>query len=63
MERKERGIIGKFLVCILTLLAIVGLVAMTLSIICPHVNPKHFVWISFFGLAFWEILVYNDTKI
>lgn len=59
MERKERGIIGKFLVFILTLLAIVGLVAMTLSIICPHVNPKHFVWISFFGLAFWEILAYN----
>lgn len=59
MEKKERGILGRFLVFILTLLAIVGLVAMALSVMCSHVNPKHFVWISFFGLAFWEILVYN----
>lgn len=58
-ERKERSFIGKVLVFILTILAIVGLIAMALSVMSPHVNPKHFWWVAMFGLAFWEILLFN----
>jgi endonuclease/exonuclease/phosphatase family metal-dependent hydrolase len=59
MERRERGFFGKVLVFILTILAVIGLIAMTLSVICPHIDPKHFGWIPFFGLTFWVILLFN----
>ena len=56
---KERGFIGKFLVFILTLLALIGFVAMVLSVVNPYIDPKRFIWTSFFGLAFWEIFLFN----
>ena len=59
MERRERGFFGKLLVFILTILALVGLIAMVLSVINPYINPQQFIWTSFFGLAFWEIFVFN----
>lgn len=59
MERSERGIFGKLLVFILTILALIGLVAMALSVLNAYVNPKHFIWTTLFGLAFWEILIFN----
>lgn len=59
MERMERGFFGKLLVFVLTILAIIGLVAMALSVVCPHINPKHMWQFSFFGLAFWEIFLFN----
>lgn len=59
MERKERGFFGKLLVFILSVLAFVGLVAMALSVINAYINPQHFIWTTVFGLAFWEILLYN----
>lgn len=59
MERRERGFFGKVLVFILTILAVIGLVAMTLSVICPHIDPKQFGWVPFFGLTFWVILLFN----
>ena len=59
MERRERGFFGKLLVFILALLAFIGLIAMALSVVNPYINPKQFIWTSFFGLAFWEILVFN----
>ena len=59
MERRERGFFGKVLVLILTLFAVIGLVAMTISVLCPYIDPKQFVWAAFFGLAFWEILFFN----
>jgi len=59
MERRERGFFGKFLVFILSILAVVGLVAMALSVINAYINPRHFIWTTVFGLAFWEILFYN----
>ena len=59
MERKERGFFGKVLVFILTILAVIGLIAITLSVVCPHVDPKQFGWIPFFGLTFWVILLFN----
>lgn len=58
-KRRERGFFGRILVFILTILAIIGLVAMALSVMCPHIDPKHFGWIPFFGLSFWVILFFN----
>ena len=40
-------------------MALVGLVAMTMSVMSSYVNPIEFPWLSFFGLAFWAILLYN----
>ena len=59
MARKERGFFGKMIVFLLAVLAVIGLIAMTLSVLCPYVNPNHFPWITFFGLAFWEIFLFN----
>lgn len=56
---RERGFLGKVLVFILTLFAVIGLIAMILSVINPYFNPKQFIWTSFFGLAFWEIFLFN----
>ena len=59
MIRQDRGIIGKTIVFLLAVLAGIGLVAMALSVACPYVNPNRFVWLAFFGLAFWEIFLFN----
>lgn len=59
MERKERGFLGRILVFILSVLAVIGLIAMTLSVINPYINPKQFVWTSVFGLSFWVIFFFN----
>ncbi len=59
MERRERGFFGKLIVFILSLLALIGLVAMALSVLNAYVNPNRFIWTTFFGLAFWGILFYN----
>ena len=56
---RERGFFGKLLVFVLTLLALVGLIAMALSVVNPYINPKQFIWTSYFGLAFWEIFIFN----
>ena len=59
MARMERGFFGKMIVFLLAILAVVGLVAMALSILCPYVNPNRFPWITYFGLAFWLIFIFN----
>ncbi len=59
IEKRERGFLGKLLVFILSVLAVIGLVAMALSVVNAYVNPIHFIWTTLFGLAFWEILLYN----
>lgn len=62
MEEKgkgRRGFLGRLLVFLLTLLALVGLVAMALSVINGFINPQNFIWTTIFGLAFWEIFVFN----
>ncbi len=58
-ERKPRSFFGKMIVFILALLAVIGVVAMALSIANAYVNPKDFIWTTVFGLAFWVILIYN----
>ena len=59
MEKRERGFFGRLLVFILTILAVVGLIAMTLSVVNAYINPQRFIWTTMFGLAFWVILIYN----
>ncbi len=59
MAGRERGFFGKLLVFVLTILALIGLIAMTLSVLNPYIDPKRFIWTSFFGLAFWEIFFFN----
>ena len=62
MERKEkrqRSFFGKMIVFILAVLAFLGLVAMVLSVVNAYINPQHFIWTTVFGLAFWEILIFN----
>lgn len=58
-EKKERSFFGKMMVFILAVLAFLGLVAMALSVINAYINPQHFIWTTVFGLAFWEILLFN----
>lgn len=59
MEKRERGFFGKLLVLVFALLAFIGLVTMTLSVASPYIDPKHINWMPFFGLAFWEIFIFN----
>lgn len=58
-EKRERSFFGKMIVFILAVMAFLGLVAMALSVINAYVNPRHFIWTTMFGLAFWEILIFN----
>lgn len=59
MEKRERGFFGKLLVFVLAVFAFIGVVAMGLSVINAYINPQHFIWTTLFGLAFWEIIIYN----
>lgn len=58
-EKGKRSFIGRLIVFLLTLLAVVGLIAMALSVASSYVDPTKFVWLAYFGLAFWAILIYN----
>lgn len=58
-EKRERSFFGKMIVFILAVMAFLGLVAMALSVVNAYVNPQHFIWTTMFGLAFWEILIFN----
>ena len=58
-EKKGRSFFGNLLVVVLTVLALIGLVAMVLSVINAFINPQHFIWTTLFGLAFWEIFFFN----
>lgn len=58
-EKKERTFFGKMIVFILAFLAVIGVIAMALSVINAYINPQDFIWTTVFGLAFWEILIFN----
>lgn len=58
-ERRRRGFFGRLIVFLLTLLALVGFIAMVLSVISSFLDPVKFVWTAYFGLAFWAIFFYN----
>lgn len=57
--RKERSFFGKMMVFILAVLALVGLLAMAMSVANAYVNPQNFIWTTMFGLAFWVIFIFN----
>lgn len=56
---RRRSFFGSLIVGGFGLLALIGLLAMALSVLNPYIDPQHFVWTSFFGLAFWEIFIFN----
>jgi endonuclease/exonuclease/phosphatase family metal-dependent hydrolase len=58
-EQKNRSFFGKMLVFIFAVMAVMGLVAMALSVANAYINPQHFIWTTVFGLAFWEIFIFN----
>lgn len=58
-NKNRRGFFGRLIVGLLALLAFIGMVAMAISVLSGFIDPTKFVWASFFGLAFWEILLFN----
>ena len=58
-DKKQRTWFGKMMVFILTILAVIGLIAMALSVVNAYVNPQNFIWTTVFGLAFWVIFFFN----
>lgn len=58
-DKKQRGFFGRLIVGLLAVLAFIGLIAMIMSVLSAYINPAKFVWFSFFGLAFWMVLIYN----
>lgn len=58
-KKEGRGFFGRLVVFLLAILALVGLMAMGMSVLSTYVDPNKFVWFSFFGLGFWLVLLYN----
>ena len=58
-SKHRRSFFGRLVVGLLTFLAWIGVLAMALSLLSGYIDPARFVWASFFGLAFWEILAFN----
>jgi len=57
--KKKRSLLGRIVVFLLTVLAVIGVIAMALSVLSSCVDPGKFVWVAYFGLAFWVVLLYN----
>ncbi|MCF0200226.1 MAG: endonuclease/exonuclease/phosphatase family protein [Bacteroidales bacterium] len=58
-DDKKRGCFGTIIVLILSVLALLGLLSMSLCVLSSYINPQHFAWTALFGLAFWGILLFN----
>lgn len=58
-KKHRRGFLGRLVVGILAIMAVIGLMAICLSVLSSFVNPEKFVWIAYFGLVFWVIFFYN----
>ena len=52
-ERNRRGFFGRVLVFLLSVLAVIGVIAMAASVLSSFVNPERFAWPALFGLGFW----------
>ena len=61
MKKKNgnRSFFGRLVVFLLTVLALIGLVAMAMSVMCSYFDPVKYYWLAYFGLAFWAILFFN----
>lgn len=55
----RRGFLGRLIAGLLAIMAMIGLMAMALSVLSGFVNPEKFVWMAYFGLVFWVIFFYN----
>ncbi len=58
-EKNRRTFFGRVMVLLLSVLAVLGLVATALSVINAYINPQDYIWTTVFGLAFWEILFFD----
>ncbi len=58
-KKRQRGLLSKMMVFVLSILAVVALAAMALSVMSSYLDPVRFVWVPFFGLAFWGIFFFN----
>ena len=56
---RKRGFFAKLFIFLLTVLAVIGGIAMAMSVLSSYVDPVKFPWMAYFGLAFWMILMYN----
>lgn len=57
--RKTKSIIKRIVAVLLLPVAVVFLGASAVCFFSPFINPNTFVWTSYFGLAFWPILIVN----
>ena len=58
-SQKKRSFLGRLIVGVLTFFAVIGLIAMVLSVASSYIDPIKFVWTAYFGLAFWVVFFYN----
>lgn len=56
---KKKPFLNKVVIFIVAIFAFIAMISMLLCAINPLINPNFFVWTSFFGLAFWPILIAN----
>lgn len=59
MCAQKKSFLNKLSIFFIAIFAFIAMIAMMLCAICPLVPPNIFVWVSFFGLAFWPILFAN----
>jgi len=57
--KKTKSIIKRIVAVLLLPVTIVFLGASAMCFVSPFINPNTFVWASYFGLAFWPILIVN----
>jgi len=56
---KKKPFLNRILIFFVAVFAVIAMICMLLCVINPLVNPNFFVWTSYFGLAFWPILIAN----
>ena len=56
---RKRGFFSRLFIFLLTILAVIGVMAMAMSVLSSYVDPVKFPWMAYFGLAFWVIFLYN----
>lgn len=56
---KKKPFLNRLIIFFVAVFAFIAMISMLLCVINPLVDPNFFVWTSFFGLAFWPILMAN----
>ena len=56
---KKKPFLNRLVIFFVAIFAFIAMISMLLCAVNPLVDPNFFVWTSFFGLAFWPILLAN----